>query len=403
MTTRYGVPGSSPITPAGRVVYNARRAVNEIQERIRQLTLGRSSIKGGHNEDIWKMQRGNPVMSSRTNRFGEISQIETMTEVYVLDAANGIGRAGQRLWELNAERDAEGFIAINADYKEKAGDDIQGNHAPVSVGGLANVPNYGPKEIRKGQYVMISCPDPRNPKPVALTNAPRDKIPFWTLPYDPQDQTINKQAAYEIMTKMRDTRTSITLANSSSNAQNLIDFSQRLRSAIRVISMLGVISALEAGAVVPNPAGADQWRDAGEQWMDEDRKEEREDFYENLARAFGVVENRTMPSRSFRVTKHGKPGRNNEEMAMVDLLEELVFAKLPEYRVFAHKLAGGRRVVLGEKGEVNQQQSDLVVRLLASLATANYEITRLIVGQAKTTAKPGQYFDIILGGLMTNP
>ena len=395
MATRYGVPGSNRITPQGRIVINGRRATNEIEHRIAELRAGRTAIKGGDNDDIWKMQRGNPVMSSRRNKYMERSTVETMTEMFILDAANGLGREGQSLWELNADLDAEGFIGIDADYRSKLGDDIQGNHAPIQLGGLFTVPNYGPKEIRKGDWVMLSAPDPRNPKPVRPANAPLDKYHYWTLPYNPHDQSVNKHAAYDLMRKMRTPRAALDLTQHA-NAKNLLDFTTELRNAIRMIACLGVVAALEAGVVTANN-NADEWEEAGGEWMAEEGKEAREDFYARLMGAFGCAsEHGQTSAHGVRVQEHGKAGRDGATFAMTDLLEELVFAKLPQYNLFSSRVAGGHRVTLGAKGEFNRKQRDLVVMLLGSLATANYEITRLIVGQAKTTGAPGQWFDIFL-------
>ena len=405
---RYGKTGSSPITPAGRVVYNAKRDIIEIEKRKNSLNRGSSAITGKQDDEIWVMQRWNPVMALRINHVE--TDTDMLSEWVITDCANGLGTKGAKRWQLNAALKPAGFIGTNADYDSKANDDIQGNHAPIQVGGLANVPNYGPKTIRAGDHVLLSAPDPRNQKPVqSRHDHPKEKIHWWTLPYDPRDQAMSKQAAYDIIRNLLAKNSSTQfpktngqraqsriIANNSTNFQNIMNFSTALFSSIRIIAMVGVITALESGLVVP--VTKDDISNTQKTWMGDSNQDKREKMYEELAGYFGVVEKGIKCSEAIQIPKRGSEGGNH---SMCALLHELVFSS-SQYKVFPVQQEGGIKGVFREKGEINQAVNNVMETLLASMADAQYETLRFVVGQAMSTAKPGDNFDIKLGNFMIN-
>lgn len=375
---RYGIPGSSPITPAGRVVYNGVRDILEIEERKRRLAAGNSAIGGKSDDDVFVMQRWNPVMVLKVKH----ADSELTTEMIITDCANGFGNKGEKRWQLNAKLRPGGFIGTDADYDSKAGDDIQGNHAPVQLGGLANVPNWGPKEIKAGQIVLLSAPDPRNPKPVqSRHDHPKGKIHWWTLPYDPRDQATTKEAAYDIIKHMlrkkanrlpdtnRKKTQSKILSSNNTNLHNLVEFSTDLFSAIRTIAMAGVVAWIESGLVVPssNLANVEDIKEASTEWREGTNQQSRNNILEALGGYFGINEKNNFNSNAIQVPK--RPS-NTGTHSMVELLTELVFSSR-NYKVFAEERIGEAKGVFGGRGTINREFGDVMEKLLASVASAN--------------------------------
>ncbi len=399
---RYGAPGSNKVTPANRVVYNASLDINEIETRVKKLNAGSSAFPGGSKEEVFKLVRWNPAMSLMEPHIDNDPQMDS--EWKVLDCANGFGFANESRWELNLKLKAAGFIGIDGDYDEKANDDIQPNHIPIQIGGLCTVPITGPYRIEAGQTVMISAPDPRHPKPVRhLHNAPKEKIPWWLIPYNPRDQTLSKQAMYEIlMQKIRNTsdyKSSKYSVSRNPNYKNLENAATEFSRSIRLFGIAAIISALEAGIIQPTLTSSgsiadfnsDEWTDTKNKWMSDSNEDSRKDFYITIAQAFGYAENGAKKARN--VTIESRDANGTPE-SMVALFHELVFSKRINYTLFKKQTISGKAGYYGNSGTMNQNMRNSVEKILGSFTEFHYQTSRFFVGKAMSSGGPGDYIDI---------
>lgn len=193
-----------------------------------------------------------------------------------------------------------------------------------------------------------------------------------------------------------DKRYESTLPNSL-NMHEIRNLSKEFFRSMRMIALTGVLTALNAGLVQVVAEGdrADVANEVlGAETSDDPTFKE---FKLELAAAFGLLNGAGRSYMDYSAPRRGTRGEETE--SVMHQFREMSFAANPNYQIFPNTISRkGSRNVFGEPREVVFAQREAVQRLLAAIASANHQTTRFIIGKAHSTAKPGNTFDMLLGG-----
>lgn len=399
--------GRSPIWPAGRVAYNGRLATAAIDVRKRQIEIGEAALGGGSDDSVWLMQRHHIAVQERPRRGrrGDASDTVQDIDIYVTDCANGFGKKGESIEELN-QRIHGAFVVAGQIMSEGQREAIA-----LQCGGLQTIPNTGPYAIKVGQYICVSAPDPKAPQPYpSRVDIPVNKLLWWVVPFDHLKSVGNVDSAYELLTGRAGGGMMSELAAREYAKQYpaSAQFASGLGRAVETLTMVGVIAALEAGMVqlVEQP----QWAQTATEFraLTED---DHERTIHVLAREFLTTDNEGGVLRlndraeDANYTPHTVTDKSDSSQTrrinFHTYLQKSAFARDGNYRWFKSKGRARNTGAPTYNNPMNRQlvdrQQACVPELVATLRAADVEAKRLIIGQAKGPANPGQDFDIYLG------
>jgi hypothetical protein len=211
----------SPITHAGRVVYNAQRDWLETRHRRRRTTGKAKNIyrDGKFGEAACHtIQQFELTMRNSTSRY--LQWAPTDTDVRVFSCANGMriteedqhpfGKKG--IHGLN-EQDYARFQLLARDKMQFGGvasnraiydphNNANEEHLAVQVGGLTTIYNTGSERITVGDVILWDMPalDAAGAGPaVRIAGVPKGKLLFATAKMDPATSYDKELAEYKIL------------------------------------------------------------------------------------------------------------------------------------------------------------------------------------------------------------
>lgn len=178
----------TPITHAGRVVYNARRDSTETtrrrSKRGRQASnaLYQGSDVHDENHSIQPYE-----LCIRNKRTKLVRHTPNDTEIHCFSSANGmysLTESGQDATARNKKRDTLQFAGVASN---RAAYDPNNNaneeHFAVQVGGLQTMYNTSGGDIHAGQIILWDMPT-ENAGKLKIPGVRKSKLLFQTVPYE---------------------------------------------------------------------------------------------------------------------------------------------------------------------------------------------------------------------------
>ena len=173
---------TTPITHAGRVVYNAQRDSVETQRRRSKRGRNGSTAlyKDVHDEDHSIQPYELCIRKKRTKL---VRYAPNDTDIHVFSSANGMYSAAGN--DAETVRDTElqfaGVASNRAAYDPN--NNANEEHLAVQVGGLQTMYNTSDKEIHAGQIILWDMPNKSAGK-LRIPGVRRSKMLFQTVAYD---------------------------------------------------------------------------------------------------------------------------------------------------------------------------------------------------------------------------
>lgn len=374
--------GRSPITPAGRVVYNMMIDRDEIMVREARLDGTRAAIQVASSPSIWYVNKGNPAVRNRRKRPRRMDQL-TPTDIAVVDAANGLGNAGETKAQLNQSIEVYGVIGENKLYDGA-------NMGTIQMGGLQTIRNSGPYDIYPGAWIVVEAPDPHDPKKANFPDLPKEKILFQTVPYEPT-RTAPSVKLLRMLLVDDGTVSDRQREDLKRDMAAADDFSREFAAGIKAIAYAGVIAALKSGIVTPTNAGAEEQARQGF-----DGGSAHNEFKERLGKAFDLASRQPEERFSWHVTD---PRTEKEISASQHVMRALLSgADFPPVFIPSSTVSGDSKNYGSlNKKLIAESVQNAMPNMLGAFRQIDFEEKRRIIGRAMSATAPGGDFDIYLG------
>ena len=184
----------TPITHAGRVVYNAQRdSVETHRRRSKRGRDGKTALypNSDVNDENHSIQPYE--LCVRNKRAKLVRWAPNDTDIHVFSSANGMYS-----WDGNKDPGAKratlqfaGVASNRAAYDPR--NNANEEHLAVQVGGLQTMYNTSNGEIHAGQVILWDMPD-QNAGKLKIPGVPKDKLLFQTVPYNSTEKGKYDQA-----------------------------------------------------------------------------------------------------------------------------------------------------------------------------------------------------------------
>lgn len=393
--------GRSPIWPSGRTVYNGRQDVNGIAARKRKLQTGEAAIGGAGDDVVFTMQRHLIAVQERIpgkERRGDASDTSQDIDIYVTDCANGFGKRGETQAQLN-ERIASAFIVSGQILNEGQREAIA-----LQTAGLNTICNSGPYNIKIGQYVCVSAPNPDAPQPYPpRDDLPPNKVLWWVVPFDEERSIGSVQTAYDLLVEKPKVMNEASVKQYQALYPASAQFAAGLGNSLHAIALSAIWAAHEAGIVTVNTRDSWTTNAAKARKLEEVERERR---IQELARECLVVDggllNLNRDADDLDVERHTVPDKSdmNASISFEKYLFKTIFACEGAYRLFVPSGfdRNGIRTFSDPIARIIvQRQQSAVMDLVATIRESDVAAKRRIIGKALSPAQPGQDFDIHMG------
>lgn len=369
--------GSSPVTPAGTVNVNGKVAHARKDLAMINIQNGTAAISGGLNPELWAIANGEIVCQLRRGaddiddresevhssaRTGAKEDIQT----YVLSNTAGTGFKGETQHELN-ERINIAYVA-----KGRNNSTDQNDLVALQIGGMTTVRNTGPQTIEQGDLVIVSFPDPADPRPLGKAMGyPDGKVPFILLPFNDKMTMGSVANAYNLLTKKKMTEGDV--AEYRKQYPMMYKFAQAMSRFSRGCALVGAATCMRLGMV--EPVQRAQWKSkivadaAFETWCEEAES------------ALFSGESKVYTTLRQDVVKR----------VMARDSDQAFFAKTKS------NFAGGPRgYENNHQASVVDEQVNLIPAVVAAVNEQHHHHRKRTLGVAQTTMTPGQDGDIFL-------
>ncbi len=381
----HGQEEGTSITTAGRVVINTRLDEREILARKEASARDQALYNGPVEDDSFRVLPGEIVFEEKDH--GRTS-IVTSDGSLVLSTLNGAFSKGESLSVITDRLDYRGVAGSEGGRYDSTGRNPH-VHFPALIGGLTTMTNTGKKQIRNGDRIFWSLPDPKDINEMDIRNGGRKVL--QTNPYDPRADTLT----IETMRAYMSTSAAALQGNPDVDLRApLVQGAETMKQAWLQLFLEALHVFMMTGIVKYDPnilTNAEERRKNINEYQSTGGAKERKTFLSNIALQLGIKN--VYALGDIRPKNLQVDGESLEQIAssvMVGLkMSSMLFKPVDDA-----DLKGNEKILV-------RNQSAVLSKILNSVDRARHFTLRRIFATAVSSAAPGQKMDVLLrSGIM---